>query len=65
MSKGIVRITPRNNSKGKLSITLADSNPYGVVVGSELSFSDPGFTVNVGDGVNCIINSASTCTVTR
>jgi hypothetical protein len=67
MAKGIVRITPKGNSLGKLTITVLDANPYGVLVGTDLFFPDPKLTppIAVNDIVTCTINSATTCTVTK
>jgi hypothetical protein len=63
MSKGIVTVTP-SSTGGQLRVTVADTNNYGVRVGSILSFPNPTFTVVKDNNVNCTFNSATTCTVT-
>ena len=65
MSQGIVRITPRPGAMGILQVTVADPNKYGVKFGDVLDFKDPGFNVDIGDLVDCIIDSKTVCTVTR
>jgi len=65
MSQGIVKVTPKPGAMGQLQITVADSNPYGVRVGDTLDFAATRFPVNVGDVVECTIDSARTCTVTK
>ena len=65
MSQGIVRVTPKPGVMGTLAVTIADPNPWRVVPGALLQFPDPKFTVNVNDTVECTINSATTCTVTK
>lgn len=65
MSQGIVKVTPKPGAMGSLQVTIADVNPWRVVAGTMLSFPAPSFEVKVGDTVECTINSATTCTVTR
>ncbi len=65
MSQGIVRVTPKPGAMGQLEVILADSNPFGVRVGDTLNFAATKFTVNVGDIVECTIDSRTNCTVTK
>jgi len=67
MAKGTVKITPKGSSMRKLTITVLDPNPYGVLVGTDLFFLDPKLTppVAINDIVTCTIDSATNCTVTK
>jgi hypothetical protein len=65
MSQGIVKVTPKPGAMGTLAVTIADPNPWRVIPGALLQFPDPKFAVQVNDTVECTINSATTCAVTR
>ena len=65
MSQGTIRTTPRSGpppTAGTVTITVADTNPYGVKAGAVLNYVETGYAVN--DNVNCDITSATTCRVT-
>ena len=68
MAQGIVRVTPRLGvrNSGSLQITVVDIvNTYHIKVGDTLTFDDPGFTLRVGDTVDCTVLSSTTCRVNR
>ena len=67
MAKGIIKQTPKVGRLGSLEITVIDTNPYGVIVGTNLNFADPNFSppLAINDLVTCTIDSATMCTVTN
>jgi hypothetical protein len=65
MSQGIVKVTPKPGAMGTLAVTIADPNPWRVIPGALLQFPATTFPVKDNDTVECTINSATTCTVTR
>lgn len=65
MSQGVVKVTPRPGGMGTLQVSVADANPYHVVVGAMLSFPSTSFPLSVGNNVECIFTSATACTVTK
>ncbi|MFN0276388.1 MAG: hypothetical protein ACKVPJ_11615 [Chitinophagales bacterium] len=63
MTKGIIKITPKPGMAGQVQMTSVDPNRFGVVVGSVLSCSDPGFTTKQNQVVDCDITSSTTCSI--
>ena len=67
MSQGIVKVTPRPGSWGTLEVSTVgpETTPSIVAVGKTFDFNDPGFSVGLGQTVECAFDSTSKCTVSR